>query len=123
MPTEAEKEEAKTWVEKHSCPEWRDGWCMVDGSLIPLYARPYWYGESYFDRKSNYSLNVQVVSLPNLRIIDLGYGFTGSTHDASAWDHTRLKKEHERLLRPGEWVWADSAYPVRPHFVSLSTSF
>jgi hypothetical protein len=32
----------------------------VDGMLVPLFERPYWYGESYFDRKSNYSMNVQV---------------------------------------------------------------
>jgi hypothetical protein len=60
FPTSEEKEEAKVWVETHSCKAWRDGWCLVDGTLIPLYARPFWYGESYFDRKCNYSLNVQV---------------------------------------------------------------
>lgn len=63
LPTDEEKEEAKTWVEEHSCKAWRDGWCLVDGTLIPLYNRPYWYGESYFDRKCNYSLNIQVSRL------------------------------------------------------------
>jgi hypothetical protein len=60
FPTSDEKEEAKAWVEAHSCKAWRDGWCLVDGTLIPLYDRPHWYGESYFDRKCNYSLNIQV---------------------------------------------------------------
>jgi hypothetical protein len=60
FPTPEEKEEAKVWVEMHSCRAWRDGWCLVDGTLIPLYDRPHWYGESYFDRKCNYSLNIQV---------------------------------------------------------------
>ncbi|KAJ7636718.1 hypothetical protein FB45DRAFT_1024818 [Roridomyces roridus] len=60
MPTAAEKEKAKEWVEAHSCKAWRNGWCLVDGTLVPLFDRPYWYGESYFDRKCNYSLNVQV---------------------------------------------------------------
>ncbi|KAE9397026.1 hypothetical protein BT96DRAFT_823907 [Gymnopus androsaceus JB14] len=60
LPTAEEKEEAKQWVEDHSCRAWCDGWCFVDGTLIPLYTRPYWYGESYFDRKCCYSLNVQV---------------------------------------------------------------
>jgi hypothetical protein len=59
FPTAEEKEEAKVWVEEHSCKAWRNGWCLVDGTLVPLDARPYWYGESYFDRKCNYSLNVQ----------------------------------------------------------------
>ncbi|KAJ7699411.1 hypothetical protein B0H16DRAFT_1484226 [Mycena metata] len=60
MPTAVEKEEAKSWVEAHSCRAWRDGWCMVDGTLVALFDRPFWFGESYFDRKCNYSLNVQV---------------------------------------------------------------
>jgi hypothetical protein len=60
MPNNAEKEAAKQWVEEHSCAAWRDGWCFVDGTLVPLASRPHWYGPSYFDRKSNYSLNVQV---------------------------------------------------------------
>lgn len=66
FPTAEEKEEAKKWVESQSCKAWRGGWLMVDGTLIPLYARPYWYGESYFDRKSNYSLNFQVCLVSTL---------------------------------------------------------
>jgi hypothetical protein len=57
---EEAKEEAKAWVEHHSCPGWRDGWLMVDGTLVPLYMCPAHYSNNWFDRKSNYSLNVQV---------------------------------------------------------------
>jgi hypothetical protein len=60
--SEEAKEAAKAWVEDHSCPEWRDGWLMVDGTLVPLFMRPAHYGNSWFDRKSNYSLNVQVTN-------------------------------------------------------------
>lgn len=60
FPTEQEKEEEKQWVEKHSCRAWRNGLYLVDGTLIPIFGRPYWYGECYFDRKCNYSLNIQV---------------------------------------------------------------
>lgn len=56
----AEKLGSQNWVEAHSCPAWRHGWLMVDGSLVPLYCRPGFYGNNWFDRKSNYSLNVQV---------------------------------------------------------------
>jgi hypothetical protein len=62
MPTASEKEKAKAWVEAHSCKAWRNGWCMVDGTLVALFDRPFWFGESYFDRKCNYSLNIQVRS-------------------------------------------------------------
>jgi len=54
------KAEAKDWVEKQSCPAWRNGWLMVDGTLVPLFRRPGYFGNVFFDRKSNYSLNVQV---------------------------------------------------------------
>jgi hypothetical protein len=56
----ATKETAKVWVEKASCPEWRNGWFMVDGTLVPLFRRPAFFGNTWFDRKSNYSMNVQV---------------------------------------------------------------
>ena len=61
-PDEGEKEKARKWVQDHSCKAWQNGWCFVDGTLVPLTSRPYWYGESYFDRKCRYSLNVQVCS-------------------------------------------------------------
>jgi hypothetical protein len=54
------KEAAKAWVQDASCPAWRDGWLMVDGTLVPLFMRPGFFGNTFFDRKSNYSLNVQV---------------------------------------------------------------
>jgi hypothetical protein len=131
FPTELEKDEAKAWVQAHSCKAWRHRWCFVDGALVPLSNRPFWFGESYFDRKSNYSLNVQVclccfslsdrshpctcyqiVLLPDLRMIDFTYGHTGSAHNATAWEGTQLYKEHETLLEDVEWVWGDSACPV-----------
>lgn len=59
-PTEAEKDEAKAWVESASCEDWAGGFCMVDGTLVPLFEKPGHHGEVYFDRKSNYSLNIQV---------------------------------------------------------------
>jgi hypothetical protein len=59
-PSEEEKEEAKDWVREASCDAWGGGYCMVDGTLVPLFEKPGYHGEVYFDRKSNYSLNVQV---------------------------------------------------------------
>lgn len=59
-PTNREKDQAKDWVKQASCEEWGGGFCMVDGTLVPLFEKPGYHGEVYFDRKSNYSLNVQV---------------------------------------------------------------
>jgi hypothetical protein len=56
----AAKATAKAWTEEALCPAWRDGWLMVDGTLIPLFMRPTFFGNTWFDRKSNYSMNIQV---------------------------------------------------------------
>lgn len=58
--TEEEKASAKAWIGQSTCWDWRHGWIMVDGTLIPLFAKPGWHGETYFDRKSNYSLSLTV---------------------------------------------------------------
>ena len=62
-PNEAIKEQAKEWVEACSCYEWRDGWSMVDGTLVLLFCRPGFFRNTWFDWKSNYSLNIQVCLL------------------------------------------------------------
>jgi hypothetical protein len=54
----------------------------------------------------------QLITLPNLRIVDYVIGHTGSTHDSTAFAESRTRKDRERLLGPNEWIWADSAYPV-----------
>ena len=59
-PSEGEKEAAKAWIEAQSCPAWRDGYIMVDGTAAVLHVRPAFFGNSFFDRKQKYSLNVQV---------------------------------------------------------------
>ncbi|KAL3682999.1 hypothetical protein R1sor_001021 [Riccia sorocarpa] len=42
---------------------------LIDDTLVKLSQRPRDDGETYFDRKSNYSLNVQVVYDENKRVI------------------------------------------------------
>jgi hypothetical protein len=59
-PSEEEKEASRIWSQSKSCEGWRGGWCGVDGTLVPLHECPMLYGSTWFDRKSNYSTNVQV---------------------------------------------------------------
>lgn len=59
----AAKATVKAWTEEASCPAWRDGWPMVDGTLVPLFMWPAFFGNTWFDRKSNYSMNIQVCFL------------------------------------------------------------
>ncbi|KAF8836554.1 hypothetical protein BDN67DRAFT_983861 [Paxillus ammoniavirescens] len=82
-PTEAEKEEANRY-----------------------------FGNTWYDRKSNYSLNLQIVSTPDLRIINYSVGLPGSQHDSTAFAETQISQEHDVLLADDEWIFADTAYPL-----------
>lgn len=50
---------AREYVSK-ICPQWRNGIFATDGSMINLCNKPGLYGETFFNRKSDYSLNCQV---------------------------------------------------------------
>ncbi|KIO04663.1 hypothetical protein M404DRAFT_142786 [Pisolithus tinctorius Marx 270] len=53
-------ERACTFTELWTCPAWRNGVFAADGSSILLFKKPQIFGESFYDRKSRYSLNCQV---------------------------------------------------------------
>ncbi|KIK79565.1 hypothetical protein PAXRUDRAFT_769110 [Paxillus rubicundulus Ve08.2h10] len=67
---------------------------MVDGTLVLLYSHPSFYGNSWYDHKSNYSMNVQIVSTPDLCIIDYSVGLPSSQHDSPAFVENHISKEH-----------------------------
>ncbi|KIJ13565.1 hypothetical protein PAXINDRAFT_80709 [Paxillus involutus ATCC 200175] len=61
-PRSKDMRRAQEFTESRTCRSWRNGVFAVDGSAINLFAKPGRYGETFFDRKSNYSLNCQVRS-------------------------------------------------------------
>jgi hypothetical protein len=60
MPPDEEKERAKEFVEAATCPEWRNGFLLVDGTKFPLFQKPGLHGEAWFDKNKNYSVDCQV---------------------------------------------------------------
>jgi hypothetical protein len=60
LPDAAEKEEAKLFVESQTCPEWRDGFLLVDGTKFAFFQRPGLHGDSWFDKDGEYSISCQV---------------------------------------------------------------
>ncbi|KIM67988.1 hypothetical protein SCLCIDRAFT_106801, partial [Scleroderma citrinum Foug A] len=122
LPTAAEKEREKCWVDEHLGFKgtWREGWVMYDGTIVPLYAKPAVNGEAYYTRKSNYGLNAQIGNLPsNLRIVDYSHGITGSAHDAWAFEHTAAAKYPDWFFQGEEFAWADSAYGISPRIIPV----
>lgn len=60
MPPEEEKERAKEYVEAATCPEWRNGFLLADGTKFVLFQKPGLHGEAWFDKNKNYSIDCQV---------------------------------------------------------------
>ena len=59
-------------------------------------------GTYCFDRKSNYSMNVQIINTSNLKIIDYASGFCGSQHDFYCFNYTCLAIYQEDLMAEEE---------------------
>lgn len=64
LPNTEEKETAKDWVGAQACPEWRDGYLLVDGTKLAVFQRPGLHGEAWFDKNKDYSLDCQVCTSP-----------------------------------------------------------
>jgi len=60
FPTAKEQENAKAWVTAQVCPEWSDGYMMVDGTKFLLFQWPGLHGDTWFDKNWTYSLDCQV---------------------------------------------------------------
>ena len=55
-----DSELAHRFVDAKSCDAWRGGIFVVDGLTFNLFEKPAHYGETFYDRISQYSLNCQV---------------------------------------------------------------
>lgn len=61
LPTDTEKEASKQWVEDSlKCPEWRNGFVIVDGTKFPLFQHPGLHGDAWLNKNKDYSANAQV---------------------------------------------------------------
>lgn len=92
---------------------------LIDGTLIPLSARPGKCGEVYFDRKHNHSIAAQVVCDHRRRITTLHVGFPGSCADVTVFRAMDMCKNARHYFADGEYMLADSAYPITPTCVPL----
>jgi hypothetical protein len=63
---------------------------FVDGSEIILRDKLLLDGESFFSRKSNYSINLQAVCDHESRFNYISCGYPQAAGDVNAWKHTRM---------------------------------
>lgn len=85
---------------------------MVDGTLIGLESKPVKGGEDYYTRKGNYALNAMIICDDQRRIRHVMAGFPGGAHDCRVFLYSKIAKNSPKYFTTGEYLLADSAYPV-----------
>lgn len=100
----------------------------IDGSHVSIKA-PHVNHEDYFNRKQNYSINLQGVVDADGKFIDVSTGWPGSIHDARVLRLSslyRLAENNSILMEPVRRIngvsvrpllIGDSAYPLLPWLV------
>ncbi|KAG8189392.1 hypothetical protein JTE90_021894 [Oedothorax gibbosus] len=75
---------------------------------------------NFVNRKNLHSINVQIVSDNNLKILNINAKFPGSTHDAFIWRASNLKTLLSQITFKDCWLLGDSGYPLQ---VNMLTPF
>ncbi|KAI7967485.1 hypothetical protein MJO29_000762 [Puccinia striiformis f. sp. tritici] len=90
---------------------------FIDGTLFPLYDKPAIDSQDYYSRKGFYGLNTLIVCDDKKRIMYYLTGWPGCCHDTRLWDNSELKLKESDLFTPGEYLIADSGFPVETNVV------
>jgi DDE superfamily endonuclease len=83
---------------------------LIDGTLLPLAARPLLHGENYLSRKRYYAIVMLVVCDDQGRILYYHVGWPGSVHDNRVWRTCKLFKHWKTMFSPKEYLLGDSAF-------------
>ena len=76
---------------------------MIDETIIFLFEKSHYYDDVFFDRKSKYSINVQIINTSHDRqIIDYVNEFNESRHDSHCFLEINLYKHRFSLLTVDE---------------------
>lgn len=86
----------------------------MDGTQVVLYEKPKVDGETYFNRKSRYAINLQLVCDDEKRIRFYQTGWPGSAHDSVVFDRSKIVKEHGKYFGTNQYLLADAGYGLKP---------
>jgi len=86
---------------------------FLDGTDIVLPYAPSFHGETYFNQKKHYVLNLQGICDSERRFSYISTGFPASVGDATVFCKTEFcKTPNTYFLQPEEYIIADKAYRV-----------
>lgn len=83
---------------------------VVDGTHVNFYQRPGVDGETFFNRKGRYSMNVQLVCDDKRRIIYYQLGWPGSCFDGTIFGKSRIVQHPELFFSSMEFLLGDAGF-------------
>lgn len=86
---------------------------FLDGTNIVLQYAPSFHGETYFNRKKQYALNLQAISDSDRRFTYISAGFPGSVGDATVFGGSLFfMRPNLFFAQPDEYILGDKAYRI-----------
>jgi hypothetical protein len=92
---------------------------FVDGTTIPMFQRPGFDGEVFFDRKKRYSLNAQIVCDCDKYITTFSTGWPGSTGDSKAYKRMQLHLDPTQFFDEGKLFMIFSQHCLYDTYLSI----
>lgn len=74
--------------------------------------------EAYRNRKNFFSINVQTICSPDLKILDIVARWPGSAHDSTIFNNSNIRGRFERGELGGNLLVGDSGYPVKTYLIT-----
>jgi hypothetical protein len=85
---------------------------ILDGTPVNFSQRPAIDGETFFNRKSRYCYNVQLICDDMKRIRFYQIGWPGSVYDSTVFGHSSIALNPEQYFSLNEFLIADSGYAL-----------
>ncbi|XP_066583797.1 putative nuclease HARBI1 [Prorops nasuta] len=100
----------------------KSGFIRVIGAIDCTHVKIESYGgddsELYRNRKSIFSINVQVIANSKLEIIDFVARWPGSAHDSTIFNHSTIKARFEAGQFGNALLLGDAGYPNLPYLMT-----
>uniref|UniRef100_A0A336MB16 CSON012463 protein n=1 Tax=Culicoides sonorensis TaxID=179676 RepID=A0A336MB16_CULSO len=95
---------------------------LIDGTHCKIYSPGGVDAERYRNRKGYFSINVQVVGGPDLKVLDIEARWPGSAHDSYIYDMSCIKMKFFRGDFGNSYLLGDGGYANTMHMLTPLTA-
>jgi hypothetical protein len=88
---------------------------VLDGTPVVFSQKPHIDGETFYNRKSQYAINLQLICDDKKQIRYFISGWPGSCYDCDVFSNGKMFKNPESYFNEGEFLIADSGYVLQKY--------